>query len=578
MIRFQAPQIEVWEPNATLRALISETLDEAGFEVIRGGAPSDDAEAAPALVDLLILDVEGSEQDFDARLQAYQDAGRAVLLCGLRNSRERFPDTRWLERPFSPMTLLAQCRELLGLGQAAGATRAESDDTPSDELLSDTRRLTIKETVVLEAALGLQQGKLVEALNRAEQPDAAASPGEDLDDELAVLELQGDDIQVVDDSELNLDLSGPSAPGRAASPGGELVGVVERSSLDGEQLEADASLVAGLEVESAVSGLRSKTMNSTMPDVPAVKRQEAMAQGRGPSSQLFRLAQDGSQVGGAPGSNVGLAPSSTPFSQVSGVVLAPQLEPKTRGAADLLAGAWSQIGSSARQGDRREHIEKILRAVFAQGLEAGEAQVRRIPAGPGFSGSLAVLGLLDLLVTIRDRALRGRLELAIGPEYFVLYLDAQALDQIENLTGNDEQLLLDTLAQMGCLGRADYDALRQSLSDPLAAPLRMQLRERRVAATTADTPRTSLGHTHPLVDEDDLREARRLSTLQLFKKIRHAVRSAAEPGSFAFMEILPGAGHAWPVDALGLNVDDLLSSARREDSSVGADPGKSELY
>ena len=578
MIRFQAPQIEVWEPNATLRALMCEALDEAGFEVITGAAQRGEAAASNVPADLLILDVEGSEQDFDARLQVYQEAGRAVLFCGLRNSREHFPDTRWLERPFSLMTLLAQCRELLGLGQLPHATSAEADRTLPEDLLSETRRLTIKETVVLEAALGLQEGQLIGELNRAQRQDEADRLGADLGDELAVLELNGDDILVVDDAELSLNVSGQSVLGRAASPGGDLVGVVWRSTLDDEELEVDASLDAGLESESVVSGLRSKTMNSTMPDVPAVKRHEAMGHSAAPSSRLLGLTQDVSQVGGAPGSSVGLAPSSTPYSQVSGVVLGPQLEPKTRGAAELLAGAWSQIGSSARQGDRREHIEKILRAVFAQGLEAGEAQVRRIPAAPSFSGSLAVLSLTDLLVTIRDRALRGRLELAIGPEYFVLYLDAQALDEIENLTGNDEQLLLDILAQMGCLGRADYDALGQSLSDPLAAPLRMQLRERRVASATADTPKTPLGQTHPLVDEDDLREARRLSTLQLFKKIRHAARSAAQPGSFAFMEILPGAGHAWPFDALGLNVDELLNSARREDSTVGDKSGESELF
>src|SRR5690554_4637533 len=232
MIRFQAPQIEVWEANATLRALICEALDEAGFEVYSTSGTGDEPRVTTPPADLLLLDVEGSDEDFDARLQVYQDAGRAVLFCGLRNSREHFPDTNWLERPFSLTTLLGQCRELLGLGQLPRAANAEADRTLPEDSLSETKRLTIKDTAVLEAALGLQEGKLIGALNRSDLRDDTDLLGPDMDEELAVLELNGDDILVVDDAELSLSLSGDSVLGRAVSAGGDLVGVVQRSTLD----------------------------------------------------------------------------------------------------------------------------------------------------------------------------------------------------------------------------------------------------------------------------------------------------------------------------------------------------------
>lgn len=573
MIHFQAPQIEVWEANPTLRALMHDTLEEAGFELHTPSAPriaseqADSSEKANALADLLILDVEGLEEDFDARLQAYRDAGKAVLFCGLRNSREHYSEVDWLERPFTSAILLGQCRDLIGLEQLPrdAGVGADADATLPEDSASDTKRITINETVVLEEALGLQEGQLS---NELSQLDFQEISDAELDEGLSVLELDGDDILVVDDADLSLDMPAPTLRSQAPAPGGERVGAVRRSSIDEEELKADTSLVAALESESVISGLRSTSMNSTLPDVPAVKRVDAMKQRTASESSRPSAPPRTSQVGSAPASRVG----SAPFSQVSGVTPAPRLEPDTQGAAAILANAWSQIGSSARRGDRREHIEKILRALFTQGLEAGEAQVRRIPAAPSFSGSLAVLSLVDLLATIRDRALRGRLELAIGTEYFVLYLDAQALDELENLTGNDEQLLLDILAQMGCLVRADYDRLAQSLTDPLAPPLRMQLRERRAASSSRETPQTPVGEPRALVDADDLREARRLRTLHLFKKIRRAERSVALPGAFAFMEILPDGGHSWPFDALGLNVDELLKAARREDSTVEKRP------
>ncbi|AWV88991.1 hypothetical protein [Bradymonas sediminis] len=541
MNRIQAPKIEVQASNPTLRNLMRDAIKEAGLELQPTAASPVIGGAGAALADLLLFDAEGPDDALESRLQDYLDAGGAVLFCGLRNSRDRYPDAQWLERPFSPAILQGKLLEMLELDQLPRDTTEASDATLPEDSSSDTKRLTINETIVLEEALGLEKGKISDELSLDEP---AAEPAD------AVLS-------------------------RGVVAGGEMMGAVRRRPIDPADLQADASLVAALKSDAAASGLRSMGANATLPDVPAVKR--ASVQERAPARPT-PPPRPGSDVGSGPARRVGSAPERGAYTQVSGVSVAPQFEPKLRGAAALLAGAWAQIGCSAREDDRREHIEKVMRATFARGLQAGEAQVLRIPAAPSFSGSLAVLSLVDLLATIRDRTLRGRLELAIGAEYFVLYVDAQALDEVENLTGNDEQLLLDILAKMGCLVRADYDALSQSLSDPLAPPLRMQLRERRVVSTTQATPQTPTDETRPLVDEDDLREARRLRTLHLFRKIRHAERTAAQPGSFAFMEILASGNHAWPFAALGLNVDELLKSARREDSTVGGGPSESGLY
>src|SRR5690554_5356092 len=98
MNRIQAPKIEVQASNPTLRNLIRDAILGAGLELQPAGAGA-------ALADLLLFDVEGPDDALESRLRDYLDAGGSVLFCGLRNSRERYPDAEWLERPFSPAIL-----------------------------------------------------------------------------------------------------------------------------------------------------------------------------------------------------------------------------------------------------------------------------------------------------------------------------------------------------------------------------------------------------------------------------------------------------------------------------------------
>lgn len=574
MIRTEPPKVEIWEANATLRYVMCDALEAAGFEIFELSAPEQSVEFA----DLLVVDVDGEDVTFDARLSVYRDANKAILFCGVRNSREAYPDPNWLTRPFSPAGFVAQCQSLLERDGLPTGAQAPADQTLPEDSSSDTQRLTVDDTEELERALGLQKGKLTRELSDVD--DSADGPADfgasntddggahDADRQAAVLELAGEDIMLVDEPERGDEEGSKDFVQQTIAASGELIGEVRRHPLEAADLAAEPSEVDQEESQNIIPRFRSTTLNSTMPDVPAIKLADARASTSAPSSRPSRPPSGARPV---PTSRVGAAP----VSPGSGMSLAPKLESQTRSGAKLLAAAWPQIGCSARQGDRREHIEKILRALFAQGVDAGQAQVRRIPAAPSFSGSLAVLSLVDLLVTIRNRGLRGRLELAIDDEYFVLYLDAQALDSMENLTGNDDQLLLDILAEMGCLARSDYDALRQALSDPLAPPLQMQLRGRPASLSSQNHPQTPTGEPRALVDDDDLREARRLRTLRLFKKIRGAERNSPQPGTFAFMDILPDAGHAWPFDVLGLNVDELLEAARREDSSMGTSSGGS---
>jgi hypothetical protein len=565
------------------------SLRDAGFDFSVRTAFVPDQDPGK-LADLLVVDVDSGLADAEDVLTQYRDASRPVLICGLRASRELYGDQDWLARPFSPDGFLAQCQSVLGLAKpprsAPGEDEANASDPPDDSA-PDTQKLTVRDAEQLEEALGLQKGVLSQPAQEASTADTDELSAEELPDEAflqdgfnadetieaalgedaakSVLELDVEDLEMLGeddfDDDLEDNLEDDLEDEQTGAQTGSIVGEVARERLDAAALDPDQTQT-DLERVEPPGALRSNTLNSTLPDVPAVKLPEGYS---ADASQ----AREFPQASGSRGT-----PTRAPSSHGTGVGLPPQLEEPIRGASRLLADAWGDIGQSARPGDRAEHIRKVLRAALADGLAAATAEIERIPAAPGFSGTLASMSLAALLATVRDRGLRGRVELSIGAEDFVLYLDAQALDEIENLSGNDDALLLDILAKMGCLSQAAYAELQRSLSDEMAPPLQMQLREPgRSGYSLRDSQTQDTGaRAGAVVDADDLREARRLRARQLFKKIRQAERSAARAGNFAFMEVVPDGGHAWPVDALGLNVDELLKSAMREDSMVGVGP------
>src|SRR5699024_8807394 len=96
----QPPRIDVHQGNPTLRRLIQDSLQEAGFEVLEAAVERGISGAAE-LGDLLVLDVDSGLEYSDQILEQYKSAERPVLVCGLRGSRELYADADWIGRPFS---------------------------------------------------------------------------------------------------------------------------------------------------------------------------------------------------------------------------------------------------------------------------------------------------------------------------------------------------------------------------------------------------------------------------------------------------------------------------------------------
>jgi hypothetical protein len=493
--------------NATVRRLMIEALEEAGFVVDH--EPGDEE-----LASLLIVDVDSDLDDVEALSAAYAERDLPVLVSGVRSSRERFPEADWLERPFSRAGLLAQCREMLGLAAAASSEPAASPeqiDPLVDEDASDTKKLSQEDAEELERRLGLEEGSLTTSSEDEEDDDSKASVVDtgnlSVEEAESFLELDVEDIEELDELD------------ESAHAGGELVGEVERRRLDSEELDWQEP------ASQAPTAPQRSTLNQTMPDAPAAIAPSDGRPGRSEETPVARPSLDRASSAG------------------SGLRVPPELDGHLTQVSDLLAESWNRIGLAARRRDRAEHIARVLRAGVAEGIATAQAEIERIPGARGFSGSLSVLGLAELLETLQRQQLRGRLEISSPDDDFVLYVDRDRLDDIENLAGGDDQMLLEALRDTDALSEAAFAELDASLSDEMAAPLQMRLRQQDLASV------------------DQIRRARRVRARRLFA----GLASSAE-GSFAFMEVEHDSGHAWPVDGLQVELEALLEEATRQDS------------
>jgi hypothetical protein len=497
---------------------MAEALEESGFEVM--------GETGDELADLLIVDVDSGLEEVELLQTSYTAEDRPVLVCGLRPSRESHAQDNWLERPFSPSSFIAQCRTLLGLNEAAQASGLDAaypglheDSTP------ETQRLTLEDAEKLEEELGLEKGALSappksEGQDDQDEFDAALMDTHDLNAE------EGAEFLEIDtSSSIVLDVEDLEDVHEELAAGGSFIGEVERASVAEDEFDWEEPIVE------APEQLRSPTLSQTMPDAPAV-----MA----PDSVLDEVSEE-SAFPEPPVDDVASSHGSV-------AQLPPQLERQIESVAKLLANSWGRIGLAARPRDRADHMRRVLRAIFSDGLSAAAAEVERIPGSRGFSGDLSSLDLEALLNTVRDRQLRGRLELSVGDDDYVLYLNGGGLDDIENLSGDDDALLLEILLEQGRIAHEVYERLAQSLNDELGAPILMQLRE------------------DQLVGADDLAHARRERAVRLIRRL-----SEARGGRFAFMDVDKGSGHAWPVDGISANVDALLDDAHLGGASEFAD-------
>ena len=210
----------------------------------------------------------------------------------------------------------------------------------------------------------------------------------------------------------------------------------------------------------------------------------------------------------------------------------------------MLAESWQRIALTSRTEDRADQIERVLAAAVGKGLRGAAEEVQRIPQASGFSGALSSLTFVEVVRTVRDRSLRGRLEVAIGDDAFVLHMDGLYLEEIDALSGNVDGLLLEILHQGGAIDDRTYAELLDAYdSGQFIGPLELELARKNVVADAT------------------LQSARVVRAREVFRRL-----CASRGGQFAFLEIRVGDGQPWPVDRLRINVDQLMLELLRESS------------
>lgn len=506
--------VEILEGNETIRSIMARTLRRIGVDVVERADGEDEEESS--LADLLVASVDSGVPGVDDRADVYLDDERAVVYCGLRDSREDYAEKRWIERPFTPQTFLAECADALGL--APGEMEStDGDVTPpevsfsTDEKEPITRELGYDEAQELEKRLGLQEGTL-------------GPPSEPtLSDEESFEVLDLDDSMVLEVDELQFTL------------GGRIVSEVESRRVD------DAELEAAREDESRSRGVRSPTFSQTMPDTPTALGD---ADGLDVDDTRDRRLKT-SDLSPIEPTGLGDAESS----ETSGAGFAPnisttELRAQIRGVARMLAESWQRIALTSRTDDRADRIERILVAAVSKGMRGAAAEVQRIPSASGFAGALSTMTFVDTIRTIRDRRLRGRLEVAVGDEAYVLHMEGHYLQEIDALSGNVDGMLLDILHQGGAIDDRTYEELTEAFeAGHFMGPLELELARQQVVADAT------------------LQSARVVRAREIFRQL-----CGTRGGQFAFLEIRSGDGQPWPVDPLLINVDQLLLELLRESS------------
>ena len=473
---------------------MEETLRGVGLRVV---ARSADDEEPESMSDLLVVDVDSGIPDAEARAQRYAEDDRGVIYSGLRGSREAYEELNWLDRPFTPSSLVSQCVGALGLAPADIDAR-DDVPTPPDLRMSGeepiTRELGYDEAQDLERRLGLDPGVLV-------QPSEPTVSDEDA---FEVIDI--DDSVVMEVDELQFVL------------GGKVVGTVDT------RVVSDAEIAAGREAEIKIRHTRSATFNQTMPDTP-------MALGTDIDDTRDRrtrlTVEEGSGAAAIPGDPA-----------------APDLAVQIKGVARMLAESWQRIALTSRTEDRADRIEKILIAAVSKGIRGAARELERIPQASGFTGSFSALTFIDTVRTVRDRKLRGRLEVAIGDDAYVLYMDGMYLEEIDTLSGNVDGMLLDILHQGGAIDDRTYEDLCTAWeAGQFVGSLEVELARQQIVADAT------------------LQSARVVRAREIFRRL-----CGTRGGQFAFLEIQAGDGQPWPVDSLRINVDQLMLELLRESS------------
>lgn len=471
-------RVALLQGNATMRRLMKEFLEEDAFEVefLKGPPPG-----APR-AHLVVIDVDSGAKDAERWIRHCDGRQLPVVISGVSKSRGEFLDRPWLGRPFTAAQLRNLCKELLILDLDDESDESERIPPPirvgSVTREKPTLELRVK-SPELEEDVGFDESEAEELLD--------------------VLDVDGTGSMILEIEDLHAN----------ESTGGVLVGKGLRRAFTEEELTGTNpwSEIADTDVELGQEAATDPARKAL--SIPG----EETAQ---PSSRadVTTISSLGDVARGD-------------FSSVHRV-------------SSLLAEHWDQLGLTARTSDRAERIQRILSAMWLGGMEGVVEELRRIPAVHGFSGRLETLALVDLLHTIRDRRLRGRLEVGQRGRSFVLYIDGGTLEEIESLTENTDGLLLSILREEGRIDDETFDRFANKSDEE---DIEFQLRQTGV------------------VGSSELRDARRERAKRLLRRL-----CEEEKGTFAFIEVPHQSHQTWPTMGMNLSIDHLLLEVLRESS------------
>ena len=480
-----AKNIAVLQGNATVGRLMREYLEGSDFEVelLKGGPPG------AARAQLVIVDVDSGQMAAQRWIRHCDGRQLPVIVSGVDRSRDDYRDRPWLSRPFSPDQLVALCDEVLG----GGSGTRDEEIPPGIQVEPDLR-----EQPTLEVPTASDD----EEVGRGFQNRVTAQQSHE--ELLDALDLDGTGSMILEIEDLG-----------GGEVGGMLVQVGQRRQLTTEELVetnpwADEPDTA-VDLIDAESTAEKPTVASAMHSIL-----DNMA-GEGAGKEVTAVSSFRDVASGD-------------FSSAHRV-------------ASLVAEYWDRLSLTARPADRSDRLQRIFTAMFRDGMEGVLDELKRIPDLSGFSGRLETMPVVDLLHTIRDRRLRGRLEVGLSGHSFVLYIDRSTLQAIDSLGENTDGLLLDLLYKQGALDEEKVRLYAKQLGTFGGEPLEMKLRRDQV------------------VEESHLVEAKKGRARRLLDRM-----CRGDDGTFAFIEIRHDSGQSWPSNGLELNVDSLLLEILREGS------------
>lgn len=513
---FSGKRIELHQPNDTVRRLMCELIVEQGGEVV------DAQDASAPCADLLLHDLEHADaSDVGARPQIYLDQEQPVIFTGLRHQRETLmTQPHWVERPFSMDALRVQCMIAMGedvvderVLEHSETVETKERDRPRIEAFSTPITREFDDASILEEEFGLEPGVLG-GKSEDEQP---------LLDVTVLTELPMMDPPTMEmDSEALLDPD---------MQGGVVRGVVATELIKEHRLVRPMPL----SIEPIAPSIELRSAKVTQPHLPAVRAEATSVQL--PSHGLTTPSEPLVESSGLHATSSGM---STAVSLVDD-----ETSRELRGFSRMLAGALGKLTLNSRVDDRFEHINRALHALFARGLDGAAEELQRIPQAQGFSGHLRSLSLMGVFHTIRDRRLRGKLEVSSADQAYILYVEGRHLYEIDALVGDHEQLLLQILSEHKVIDDASYQRVlaEREAQGALGASVEMMLRQ------------------EGLLGDAALKQAIGLRAMEIFRRA-----CQVRDGQFAFIEISPGDAMPWPVRDLGLDVDELLLELLRQDA------------